>query len=133
MTDLAADRKLIGSSLDEHLRASPSRSPTCSSGARPVLKSDIAELRRLAKLLNKKKNREVINELFDRLPESMTDQTRTGTYGSWYSYYVCGFSGEIKLPEGLDDLPVITPAPAAAQQPQLPLAPRRGAPAGRCG
>ena len=37
----------------------------------------------------------------------MTDQTRTGTYGSWYSYYVCGFSGEIKLPAGLDDLPVI--------------------------
>ena len=23
----------------------------------------------------------------------MTDQTRTGTYGSWYNYYVCGFSG----------------------------------------
>ena len=28
----------------------------------------------------------------------MTDQTRTGTYGSWYSYYLCDFSGEIMLP-----------------------------------
>ena len=50
-------------------------------------------------LLNKPKNvRQVIQELFDRLPESMTDQTRTGTYGSWYNYYVCGFAGEISLP-----------------------------------
>jgi phospholipid/cholesterol/gamma-HCH transport system substrate-binding protein len=32
------------------------------------------------------------------LPESMSDQTRTGTYGSWYNYYLCGFSGNIKLP-----------------------------------
>jgi phospholipid/cholesterol/gamma-HCH transport system substrate-binding protein len=29
----------------------------------------------------------------------MTDQTRTGTYGSWYSNYVCGFSAEINLPK----------------------------------
>ena len=37
----------------------------------------------------------------------MTDQTRTGTYGSWYSYYVCGFSGQITLPGSLGHLPVI--------------------------
>ena len=43
--------------------------------------------------------------MLDRLPESMTDQTRTGTYGSWYNYYVCGFSGRITLPAGLGDLP----------------------------
>ena len=107
MTDLAADRKLIGSSLD-NISALTVEVAGLLQGARPVLKSDIKQLKRLSKLLNKKKNQEVIKELFDRLPESMTDQTRTGTYGSWYSYYVCGFSGEIKLPEGLDDLPVIT-------------------------
>lgn len=28
----------------------------------------------------------------------MTDQTRTGTYGSWYQYYVCGVSASIRLP-----------------------------------
>ena len=44
-------------------------------------------------------------DLLDRLPESMTDQTRTGTYGSWYNYYVCGFSGRITLPAGLGALP----------------------------
>ncbi|WP_292672376.1 MCE family protein [Nocardioides sp.] len=106
MTDLAADRQVIGSSLDS-ISDLTVEVASLLKGARPVLKSDIAELRKLAKLLNKKQNRDVVVELFDRLPESMTDQTRTGTYGSWYNYYVCGFSGEIKLPAGLGDLPVI--------------------------
>ncbi len=106
MTDLAADRQVIGSSLDS-ISDLTVEVASLLKGARPVLKSDLAELRKLAKLLNKKQNRDVVVELFDRLPESMTDQTRTGTYGSWYNYYVCGFSGEIKLPAGLGDLPVI--------------------------
>jgi phospholipid/cholesterol/gamma-HCH transport system substrate-binding protein len=106
MTDLAADRKLIGSSLD-NISALTVEVAGLLQGVRPALKSDVAQLRKLAKLLNKKKNKDVIRELVDRLPESMTDQTRTGTYGSWYNYYVCGFSGEITLPAGLGDLPVI--------------------------
>lgn len=106
MTDLAADRKLIGSSLD-NISALTVEVAGLLQGTRPALKSDIAQLRRLAALLNKEKNKNVITELVDRLPESMSDQTRTGTYGSWYNYYVCGFSGEIKLPAGLGDLPVI--------------------------
>jgi phospholipid/cholesterol/gamma-HCH transport system substrate-binding protein len=106
MTDLAADREVIGSSLD-NISDLTVEVAGLLKGARPVLKSDIVQLRKFAKLLNKKQNRDVIVELFDRLPESMTDQTRTGTYGSWYNYYVCGFSGEIKLPAGLGDLPVI--------------------------
>jgi phospholipid/cholesterol/gamma-HCH transport system substrate-binding protein len=36
----------------------------------------------------------------------MTDQTRTGTYGSWYNYYICGFSGKITLPV-ISGLPII--------------------------
>jgi phospholipid/cholesterol/gamma-HCH transport system substrate-binding protein len=106
MTDLAADRQIIGSSLDNISNLTVEVAGLLK-GARPVLKADVAQLRKLAQLLNKKKNRDVIVELVDRLPESMTDQTRTGTYGSWYSYYVCGFSGEITLPAGLGDLPVI--------------------------
>ena len=51
----------------------------------------------------------------------MTDQTRTGTYGSWYSYYVCGFSGQITLPGNLGDIPGLQQVLDGAQQPQLPL------------
>ncbi|HWM73885.1 MAG TPA: virulence factor Mce, partial [Nocardioides sp.] len=37
-------------------------------------------------------------DLLNRMPEVMEDQTRTGTYGSWYQYYICGISARIRLP-----------------------------------
>ncbi|MCD4526032.1 MCE family protein [Nocardioides sp. cx-173] len=106
MGDLAADRSVIGSSLGNISDLTVVLADLLREG-RPVLKADIAELRQLAALLNKKTNRDQLVELLDRLPESMTDQTRTGTYGSWYSYYICGFSGNITLPEL--DIPGIPP------------------------
>ncbi len=106
MTDLARDRGKIGSSLDSISDLTVVVADLLREGRAP-LKADIAELRRLAKLLNKPENAAQITEIFDRLPESMTDQTRTGTYGSWYNYYICGFAGKITLPDGLNDLPVI--------------------------
>ena len=96
--DLARDRKTIGSSLDSISDLTVVVSDLLQDG-RPLLKNDIAELRRLSALLTEKQNQELVVELLDRLPESMTDQTRTGTYGSWYNYYICGFSGEIVLPK----------------------------------
>jgi len=104
MADLAADRNVIGSSLDNISDLTVVVADLIRQG-RPLIKSDVAKLRRLAELLNKKENRAQVVEMLDRLPESMTDQTRTGTYGSWYSYYVCGFSGRITLPLSLGDIP----------------------------
>ncbi len=108
MKDLARDRNAIGSSLESISDLTVVVSDLLQDG-RPLLKNDITELRRLSSLLNKKQNQKLVVELLDRLPESMTDQTRTGTYGSWYNYYICGFSGEIVLPQisGIP-LPVLT-------------------------
>jgi phospholipid/cholesterol/gamma-HCH transport system substrate-binding protein len=41
----------------------------------------------------------VLNEVLQRLPLLLTRQTRTGTYGSWYQYYLCDFDGGIILPD----------------------------------
>ena len=87
----------------------------------------MVKLKKLAKLLNKPQNQQQIVELLDRLPESMTDQTRTGTYGSWYSYYVCGFSGRITLPGNLGTIPGLQQVLDRPRRPQLPLGPRPGA------
>ena len=103
MTDLARDRKTIGSSLGNLSDLTAVVADLLKQG-RPLVKSDVAALRKLAALLNEKQNSAQLTELFDRLPESMTDQTRTGTYGSWYNYYVCGFSGRITLPV-ISDVP----------------------------
>ncbi|MCW2775596.1 MAG: virulence factor Mce family protein [Nocardioides sp.] len=104
MTDLAKDRDTIGSSLENLSDLTVVVADLLRQG-RPLVKSDVTKLRRLAALLNQKQNSAQITELLDRLPESMSDQTRTGTYGSWYNYYICGFSGRISLPAGLGDIP----------------------------
>lgn len=106
MTDLARNRGVIGSSLNNISRLTVVLGDLLRQG-RPLLKTDIAELRGLSKLLNQPENRKLVIELFDRLPESMTDQTRTGTYGSWYSYYLCGFNGQISLPV-VKDVPILS-------------------------
>ncbi|MBM7515163.1 MCE family protein [Nocardioides nitrophenolicus] len=105
MTDLAKDRDTIGSSLDNISQLTVAVADLLRRG-RPLLKEDIAALRELAKLLNKKENRDNLASLLDRMPEMMTDQTRTGTYGSWYQYYVCGVSARIVLPI-IKDLPIL--------------------------
>ncbi|MDX6372792.1 MAG: phospholipid/cholesterol/gamma-HCH transport system substrate-binding protein [Nocardioidaceae bacterium] len=104
MGDLARDRDTIGSSLGNISDLTVVVADLLRQG-RPLLKHDVVELKKLATLLNKPQNQQQITELLDRLPESMTDQTRTGTYGSWYSYYVCGFSGQITLPGNLGTIP----------------------------
>ncbi|HWI42555.1 MAG TPA: MCE family protein [Nocardioides sp.] len=97
MSDLAKDRETIGSSLDNISALTVEVADLLRQG-RPLLKEDIAALRSLAHLLNKKENRDNLAQLLDRMPETMQDQTRTGTYGSWYNYYVCGVSARIRLP-----------------------------------
>jgi phospholipid/cholesterol/gamma-HCH transport system substrate-binding protein len=104
MSGLARDRNTIGSSLGNISDLTVVVADLLRQG-RPIVKSDVVKLKKLAKLLNKPQNQQQITELLDRLPESMTDQTRTGTYGSWYSYYVCGFSGRITLPGNLGNIP----------------------------
>jgi phospholipid/cholesterol/gamma-HCH transport system substrate-binding protein len=104
MAGLARDRTTIGDSLGNISDLTVVVADLLRQG-RPIVKSDVVKLKKLAKLLNKPQNQQQITELLDRLPESMTDQTRTGTYGSWYSYYVCGFSGRITLPGNLGDIP----------------------------
>lgn len=105
MRNLAADRDTIGSSLDNISELTEVVADLLQRG-RPLLKSDIADLRDLAKLLNKPGQRAEIVDLLDRMPEMMRDQTRTGTYGSWYQYYICGAQVKITLPL-ISNLPII--------------------------
>jgi phospholipid/cholesterol/gamma-HCH transport system substrate-binding protein len=106
MGDLARDRDVIGNSLGSISDLTVEVADLLREG-RPLLKSDIAKVRKLAGMLNEPKNRAEVIEIFDRLPESMTDQTRTGTYGSWYQYYVCGASAKFTLPLELGRIPII--------------------------
>lgn len=97
---LAEDRVQIGTSVANLSSLTRLLADLLTEG-RPVLKGDIAELRKLAALLAETDTQEVLDKILTNLPEMLEDQTRTGTYGSWYNYYVCGAKVDIKLPEGL--------------------------------
>lgn len=103
MSQLARNRSTIGASL-ENIAQLTKVVAGFVKDARPLLKEDIAQLRELARRLSKPRNRKILVEVLNRLPETMTDQTRLGTYGSWYNYYLCGFSGRIQLPL-ISDIP----------------------------
>jgi phospholipid/cholesterol/gamma-HCH transport system substrate-binding protein len=106
MTNLARGRKTIGGSLGNISKLTVAVADLLHQG-RPLLKSDIAALRRLATLLNRPDQKADLVDLLERMPEVMSDQTRTGTYGSWYQYYICGVSAKITLPL-ISNLPIVS-------------------------
>ena len=106
---LAEDRVQIGRSVVNISSLTALLADFVSDG-RPVLKRDIAQLRRLAAVLSGDDARKVINQILTNLPEMLEDQTRTGTYGSWYNYYLCGYQADITLPRELvKALPALQP------------------------
>ena len=100
--DLAKDRKVIGSSLTNISNLTESLASLLTQ-SRPLLKADIAELRRVFTVLAKPENKAYLDNTLDLLPTMLTKQTRIGVYGSWYNYYLCEFHGGFILPKELVD------------------------------
>lgn len=105
MGKLAGDRKAIGDSLQNISGFSAQLASLLTQG-RPYLKNDLKQLERVMAILAKKQNQKIVAETLHRLPESLARQTRTGTYGSWYNYYLCNFNGQITLPASLPNVPL---------------------------
>lgn len=95
--DLAKDRKVIGASLTNISSVSAEVADLLTT-SRPLLKADVAELRRLFTILAEPKNKAYLDRTLELLPSMLTKQTRIGVYGSWYNYYLCEFHGGVVLP-----------------------------------
>ncbi len=100
--DLADDRKVIGSSLSGISDLTETVADLLTQ-ARPLIKEDVAQLRRLFTLLAKPENKAALDETLEKLPDMLTKQTRIGVYGSWYNYYLCEFHFGVVLPSALMD------------------------------
>lgn len=101
--DLAKDRKVIGSSLGNISEVTEEVAELLTR-SRPLLKEDVAQLRRLFTILAKPKNKAYLDKTLDTLPGMLSKQTRIGVFGSWYNYYLCEFHGGVVLPSELMNL-----------------------------
>jgi phospholipid/cholesterol/gamma-HCH transport system substrate-binding protein len=105
VSGLAADRKVIGSSL-ANINDLTDQTADLLVAARPPLKADIGQLRDLAALLNKPANTKVFNQFAQNLPNKLAAITRTATYGSFFNFYLCHFDGTLVVPTATKDLSV---------------------------
>lgn len=83
----AADRTAIGTSITGIGQLTDATAGLLE-GIRPGLRSDVAQLRTLAKNLDDSKD--VINGVLQRLPDKLNRIIGTATYGSWFNFYLCG-------------------------------------------
>jgi phospholipid/cholesterol/gamma-HCH transport system substrate-binding protein len=75
--------------------------------ARPSLKPDIAALRDVAGHLND--NSPLVEHVVQTLQPKLDTITRAVTYGSWYNFYVCDFTGTLKIESLGVNIPILPP------------------------
>ena len=94
VSGLAEDREAIGASLTNIARLAESTAGLVKD-ARPAVREDIRELGEVTKTLDD--NKEVVEGVLKRLPRKLNTITRTATYGSWFNFYLCDFTGRVIL------------------------------------
>jgi phospholipid/cholesterol/gamma-HCH transport system substrate-binding protein len=94
VSGLAEDREAIGASLTSIAGLAESTAGLVED-ARPAVRDDVRELGEVSKNLDDSK--ELVAETLQRLPGKLNTITRTATYGSWFNFYLCDFSGRVIL------------------------------------
>jgi phospholipid/cholesterol/gamma-HCH transport system substrate-binding protein len=104
ISGLAADRTTIGASLT-NINSLTAQTADLLKVTRPSIKADISNLRGLATNLNKPSNTATFEKFLSNSPGKINTITRTATYGSWFNFYMCDFSGTIVLPSAVPGTP----------------------------
>ncbi|CAM3453238.1 MCE family protein [Stackebrandtia soli] len=86
--------------------------------ARPPLAADVTALDQLSTTLNA--NSEVLEQTLERLPVTYEQLTTTGSYGSWFNFFLCDADGTLALPGGGSVTPVELHSPFARCAPGRP-------------
>jgi phospholipid/cholesterol/gamma-HCH transport system substrate-binding protein len=121
VSGLAADRKAIGASLT-NINSLTAMTADLLKVTRPSIKGDIAHLRALTTNLNKPSNTQVFEKFLSTSPAKLDQITRTATYGSWFNFYMCDFSGTVVIPAPVKGAPAV----------RLPVTKPPGLDAARC-
>jgi len=103
VSGLAADRDPIGQSFSKISEVSRTVAGLLTD-ARPQVTGTVAQLDRLATLLNG--NRDTLEQDLNRLPDNLARLARAGSHGSAFNFYLCALRVRITGPTGE---PVMTP------------------------
>lgn len=96
---LKGDRAAILNSLDGISDLSV-ETASLLSGIRKPFVQDIKQLRAFAGNLDK--NKAELDRALQVLPIKLEKIGRTAIYGSWFNFYLCDFTGRVKLPAGIN-------------------------------
>jgi phospholipid/cholesterol/gamma-HCH transport system substrate-binding protein len=94
VSGLAEDREAIGASLT-NIAGLAESSAGLVKDARPAIRDDVRELGEVSKNLDDSK--ELVAATLQRMPDKLNTITRTATYGSWFNFYLCDFTGRVIL------------------------------------
>lgn len=97
VSGLSSDRDPIGAAIDSLDQGTSSLADLLGQ-ARTPLSGSIAELSRLAPILDDGKDR--IDASIQRAPENYRKLTRLGAYGSWLNIYICALSFRVSDLQG---------------------------------
>lgn len=104
ISGLSQDRTTIGNSIDS-INALATNTSQLLGNIRAPLAKDITDLTGLTANLNA--NGKEIAQYIQDLPDTVAVLVRTGSYGSWFNFYLCSVSADIRLPTG-----TVIPIPA---------------------
>jgi len=108
VTGLSDDRQAILGSLDS-ISGLAVQTSDLVTGIRPSLTTDVTQLNKVAGNLDRNKGE--IDRALQVLPVKLTKVGRTATYGSFFNFYLCNFTGAVKA--GGQTLPISYPAGGA--------------------
>ena len=94
VSGLAEDREAIGASLTNIANLADATAGLVKE-SRPAIRNDVRELGEVTGTLDD--NKDVVAGVLQRLPNKLNTITRTATYGSWFNFYLCDFTGRVIL------------------------------------
>jgi phospholipid/cholesterol/gamma-HCH transport system substrate-binding protein len=97
VSELSEQREPIGAAIDS-LSAGTASLADLLTQARPPLAATVDQLNRLAGPLNARKD--LVDTALQKAPENYRKLVRTGSYGSFFNYYICGITFRVSDLQG---------------------------------
>ncbi|SHG05942.1 phospholipid/cholesterol/gamma-HCH transport system substrate-binding protein [Jatrophihabitans endophyticus] len=94
VSGLAGDRKTIGNAIDGINDLATSTAGLLTQVRKP-LRDDVVQLNGLLGNLNR--NSDTTKYVLQQLPPTLAGLIRTGSYGSWFNFYLCAVRGQVSL------------------------------------